>query len=417
MKKIITVLLLLISLPLMSIDLDTALSLAKENNIQLKREGLKLDEKRRSKDTAYNVFFPKINGMGTYSRKNSDPNMESFTVGYSASLDFTPALFNGITVLIKDYELGQIGYAKVIKSINSNVKEIFYNIILIKEQISLLEDNLKTTKERYEQMKKNYEAGLVSEYELLKVQVSYENFKPELNSVRNTYNSILLNFKTLLGIPLEKEITIEGTIEPTINNITVDEAYNLALVNNSDIQIMDKYEELFDFQKKSTFSFNFLPIIRFSYGQSSTLIDPFGSDFNLNNFGDDTGSFSITASYPIHNLFPNSSARLDLENIDRSITDIKLQKKALIDGLKMEISNYISILDNSVRIQEGLELTVMLAQKSLSQVKQAYWAGTAQLIDVESAENEYKKSRLELLKEKYNYTHNLISLETIISPQ
>lgn len=409
----------------MIIDINTAVTLAKKNNIDLKRAALSLEGKRRDKVTAYNVFYPEIDGSATFAKSNLEPDpVDGYTasdtnliLGYSASFNFTPALFNAITLLKRDYQLGEISYEKVHKSIETNIKEIFYNLILIKEQISLLEDNLSNIENRYDQMKTNYNAGIVSELELLKVQVSYENFKPELNSINNTYNSILLNFKTLLGIDLDQEVFINGVIEPEINTLTVADAIDLALLNNSDLKSINKYTQFFDAQKKSTFSRDFLPLINISYSQSRILNDPFGDNrFKEDNFFDDTGKLSVSILYSLHSLFPNSSARMEQRKIEQSIKDTELQGEALIDGLKLQITNYISVLNNSIKIQEGLKFTVLLAEKSLGQVKQAYDAGTAKLIDVESAENEYKKSRLELLKEKFNYTHNLLNLEAIISP-
>ncbi|MGL1891062.1 MAG: TolC family protein [Spirochaetaceae bacterium] len=427
MKKVICLLFILQIINIyaepIDISLDTALDMATRNNIDIKRAVLELEGKRRGKDTAYNVFFPTISGNTGLSRSNTEP-LEStgmtdtnFFAGYTASFSFTPALFNAITLLKRDYELGEITYAKAIKSTETNVKEIFYNLILLKEQISLLEDNLKTIENRYEQMKINYSGGLVSELELLQLQVSFENFKPELNTVNNTYNSILLNFKTLLGIPLDQEISIIGEIEPEINELSAKDAFDLALLNNKDLQAVYKYKEIFEAQKKTKKAQNFLPIINISYSGSTMLNDPFEDDrFDLDNFTDDGGALQFSVVYYFNALFPNSKERMEIEAIDRSIEDTNLQNEALSDGLKLQITNYISILNNSVKIQEGLKLTVLLAKKSLGQVQQAYDAGTTQLIDVESAENEYKKSRLELLKEKFNYANNLIRLEAIILP-
>ncbi len=425
MKKLAIIMLLMSTVTsvfaeTVSVDLDTALTLAKKNNIEIKRAVLNLDGKRRDKDTAYNVFYPKVSGNSALSRSNTDPSDYSdinLLAGYTASFNFTPALFNAITLLKRDYELGEISYTKAVKSMETNVKEIFYNLILLKEQISLLEDNLKTIQNRYEQMKTNYSAGLVSELELLKIQVSYENFKPELNSINNTYNSILLNFKTTLGIPLDQDISIVGKIEPEINEFSVEDAYELALLNNSDLKSINKLKQFFEAQKKTIFSQKFLPVLNISYSGSTGLNDPFGDDmFKMDNFSDDSGALSFSVIYSFNALFPNSKERIELEKIDRSIMDTDLQVDSLNSGLKLQITNYISILNNSIKIQEGLKLTVLLAEKSLGQVKQAYDAGTSKLIDVESAENEYKKSRLELLKEKFNYTHNLLKLEAIISP-
>lgn len=403
------------------IDIEEAITLAKSNNIDLKVAALNLQEKRRGKDTAYNVFYPSISGSGTLSRSNTDPEIYSdnnMLLGYDASFNFTPALFNAITLLKKDYELGEISYAKAVKTLEINIKEIFYNLILLEEQISLLEDNLKTIKNRYELTKINYDAGLVSELELLQIQVSYENFKPEINTINNIYNTTVMNFKNILGVDLNQDIIIDGEINPIVKELNVEEIYQLALDNNHDLKTVYKSEEFLQAQKKTLFSQNFMPVFNISYSQRAMFNDPFEEDlFDTDLYSDDSGSFSVTMLYSFDSLLPNSSARMEIEKVKRSINISRLRGESLLEGLKLQVTNYVSILNNSIKIQEGLGLTVLLAEKSLGKVQQAYAAGTAQLLEVESAENEYKKARLELLKEKFNYNNNLLKLESIICVQ
>lgn len=401
----------------LKVDLDTAISMARSNNIDLKIATLELAGKRRDKNTAYNVFYPTVGGLTQYSRANIEPNpmvgaQENFSYGYEAEFTFTPALFNAITLLKKDYELGEITYEQAVNKMETSVKDVFYNIIVLREQASLLEDNLKTIESRYNLTKLNYDAGLVSELELLKVKVNLENFKPELSNVRNSYSATVMNFKNILGIDLEQEIDIVGEINPEIKEITVDEAYEMALRNNMDLKKVYKSEEFFKAQKTAKFSQNFLPVITASYGNSYNVGDPWNESWSDL---DDQGSFKLKMMYSFDALFPNSKQRMEIEAIERSITDIGYQRSALLDGIRLQITNHINSLNNSLKIQKGLELTVDLAKKTLEKIQEAYKAGTADLLEVENQENEYKKARLELLREKYNYNSTLIKLETIIS--
>lgn len=413
----------------LKVDLDTAISMARSNNIDLKIATLKLAGKRRGKNTAYNVFYPTLKGTSTVSRSNTapsplevadnvyyTPDRMNLSLGYEASFNFTPALFNAITLLKRDYELGEITYDQAVTEMENSVKDVFYNIILLREQASLLQDNLKTIESRYNLTKLNYDAGLVSELELLKVKVNLENFKPELSNVRNSYSATIMNFKNLLGIDLEQAIDIDGEINPEVTEITVDEAYEMAMRNNMDLKKVYKSEEVFKAQKTAKFSQNFLPVINVQYSSGTILNDPFGNDrLKQENFTDDNGMFALSLVYSFDALLPNSKQRMEIETIERSIADIGYQRSALLDGIRLQITNHINSLNNSLNIQKGLELTVDLAEKTLGKIQEAYKAGTADLLEVENQENEYKKARLELLREKYNYNSTLMKLETIIS--
>lgn len=404
-----------------TITLDRAVLLAKENNIDLKRAALTLGELKRDKDTAYNVFFPTLEGYTYLTHSNTDPTDYSgtnLTLQYEATWSFTPALFDAITLLKKNYELGEISYTQAVISLEKEVKDLFYYIILLEEQIKLYEDNINTVKSRYELTLLNYEAGLVSELELLKVQVSYENFKPELNYIQNLYDTTTMSFKHILGIELSSNIVIKGVIDPMIFDLSVDEAYDLAIKNNSSINKIVKSIELYNAQKRTNFSQNFLPVIGLSYTGEFLLNDPFNNNiWSIDDYADDSGYAYIYLYYEFSALFPNSSERIALEKIDNSISDTLMQKEVVLDNLKLQITNYILTLNNSLKVQDGLKLTVTLAERNLKMVEDSYSAGTSKLIEVESAQNEYKKARLELLKEKFNYNSNKLNLEVIISPQ
>lgn len=425
MRKIVLIYILtgfyLFSGEVLIIDIDKAITLAENNNIGIKRESLSLEKKSRAKKTAFNVFYPDLTGTAAIAKSNTKPDGASdmnLALIYSASFAFTPALFDAVTLLKKDYELGEISYIQAKKSLDVEVKSIFYNIIVLEEQIRLLEDNLKTMKTRYEQTSLNFNAGLVTELELLKAQVSYENLKPELNNLNNLYNSTIVSFKTMLGVESSVDIKISGEIEPELNSYTYEEAIDMAVKNNLDLNSINKSIEFYAAQKKATFSRNFLPVLSIEYESINRLNDPFGSGrLKADNFADDAGNLTLGLFYSFGALFPQSAERIEIEEIDRSIRDMRLQEESILDGMKLQVTNYIDTLNNSLKIQEGLQLTVLLAEKSLNIIEIAYRSGTAVLLEVENAQNEYKTARLELLKEKYNYINNKLKLEAIILPQ
>lgn len=425
MKSYIWIVLILLGMSSINsreIDINSALDLAIENNIGLKRAALELNGKARNKSAAYNVFYPKVSGRGTLIRSNTAPlepaSDMNLALGYEASFNFTPGLFHAVTMVKKDYQLGVISFNQAKSNLEVEVRQIFYNMILLQDQLKLLEDSLETMKGRYNLTKLNYNAGLASELELLKVRVSYENFKPELNSVRNLYSSTMNSFKSMLGLDYGEALTVSGVIEPEIISLTTEEAMAMAIRNNYDMNILNKSFQLLDAQRDAQFSRSFYPMLNLSYSFQRLLNDPFGeSRIKEENFNDDSGNFSVSLLYSFNALLPNSAERLALKQIDQGIRDMHLQKKALLDGLELQVINYIKTLHNSMEIQEGLKLTATLAEKSLNHIELAYESGTATLLEVENAENEFHKAALELLKEKYVYNSNKIKLEAIISPQ
>lgn len=402
------------------IDIEKAITLAKSNNVSLQREALTLSGKRYNKDRAYNVFYPTINGTVMLSEDNTEPEYEGVSptnlyLEYSASFSFTPALFDAVTLLKRDYELGEITYEEVQKQVELNVKKIFYSIIFLEEQLAVLEESLETVKARYELTKLNFDAGLISELELLQVEVSYKNFIPELNNLRNIYNTTILNFKNLLGLELDSNLALEGDLLIEEVPLSFEEAFDKAKRENNSLKLISKSAELVEARKSAEFSKGFLPVVNINYKSGTALNDALDIDaYDVDNFIDDYGSFTFSLFYDFTPLLPNSSEREELKSLDRSLMDINLQQKELLDNLKLQITNLLSSLNNSMEIQRGLVLTVDLSKRTLEMTENSYKRGSSQLLEVENANNEYNKARLELLRERINYYNAFIELESLI---
>lgn len=425
MKQILTLLLLLMTGFILCadetiVDIEKALILAKENNITLKREIIALENRKISLDTAYNVFYPSVSGMATLAESNTEPEYEGVSptnllLEYSASFNFTPALFDAVTLLKRDYELGEITYEEVEKQIELNIKKIFYSIIFLEEQINVLEESLATVKARYDLTKLNYDAGLVSELELLQVEVSYKNFLPELHNLKNIYNNTKLNFKNLLGLELDKELILTGDLEIDKVTLSFDGAFERAKRENNNLNLISKSLELLEAQKKAEFSRGFLPIINVQYKSGTILNDALDLDkYEVDNFSDDNGAFSLSLLYSFTPLLPNSPERVKLKKLDRSVMDVELQQREFLDNLKLNITHLLATLNNSIEIQQGLKLTVDLSKRMLEMTENSYKRGTSQLLEVDNANNEYNKARLELLREQINYYNAYIELESLI---
>ena len=118
------------------------------------------------------------------------------------------------------------------------------------------------------------------------------------------------------------------------------------------------------YEKKAALLKSFLPVANISYSS--------GTIYNDGDFTNDNGSLSLAVFFSFSSLLPNSKERVEMENLDRRIEDINLQNIDAINSTRLQVINLLNSLKNSIRIQEGLELTVSLAKKSLTAIEKAY---------------------------------------------
>lgn len=97
--------------------------------------------------------------------------------------------------------------------------------------------------------------------------------------------------------------------------------------------------------------------------------------------------------------------------MENSIEKTKLGLQQAKEGAELEIQSIVMRLNKSVQSLETLKLNVALAQKVYEMAMEAYNAGNKELLEVENAEIELNKAKLEVIKEKYNYKTGLLDLE------
>ncbi|MGL1889992.1 MAG: TolC family protein [Spirochaetaceae bacterium] len=415
--------LLLISVNIFSepliINQNKAIELTLQNSLSLKKQKLTQLNAELDKKTSYNAFYPKLTGTTGFSHNNTTQTTDigtmtfdipptNFILGFETSLMFSPAIIDGIKLLNSNVELEEINTSKKEIELVRDIKKSFYTLILLEEQIKVLQYNHDELEKRYKQLQENYKMGYVDELQLLEVQVGLENFKPQLNNLKQLYDISIKSFKNSLGV--KSDIILDGTIEITENSISGD----TDLENSIDVALLDKSLEFIDIQidlKKHSF----YPALVLSYSMSTALNDPFETDnWDSDNFLDDMGTFSAMLAMSFDSLLPNSKTRTEIKKLENSKKIAAIGREELLDGLDLMLTQKIQVLDNSLELQDSLQSTINLAKRRVDLTILAYNQGSKELLEVESAENELRKAQLELLSEKYNYLAATFDIEYMI---
>jgi len=404
----------------LTLDVQTAVALALRANLGLETEQLSFEVKRNTKDTMYNVFYPKISASIKLSRLNQGPSSVTphrFSLGasISASITFSYSMIHGLRLTEMDYEAGRINLEKARKKVELDVKKTFYNLLVIEESIKLAEQNYQAAVTRFKQAEANYNSGLVDQYTMLAAQVAMESLKPVIAEIRNGYETLLLSFKTLLGIDLDTPIRLSGSIEPVIHKFDARELSARFLSNRLDVQGLILAQKITDEVWKLEQS-NLLPVLTLMYSMDPTFQgDPFGDFWFDKSWKQQTGMFGITLSMSLDNLIPNSAQKNRIYNASLDKEKIRVQLSQALQGAELEIRRIIVGLEKSAKSIEVLKLNVELAEKANQMGQEAYRAGLKDYSQIETTEVNLQEARVNLLKEKYNYLSGLLDLENALN--
>jgi outer membrane protein TolC len=131
-------------------------------------------------------------------------------LGISLSLNTSlPYQIRNIKYLL---ELELISYERFRQVYIRDIKDFFYQILLIKERVSLAKENLSLIQMQFDKTNLLYEAGHSSDLDLMLDKVNRANIHSEILSLENDYMSKLVQLKYLTGLNPEDELFLTGDI-------------------------------------------------------------------------------------------------------------------------------------------------------------------------------------------------------------
>lgn len=419
----------------MNLTVDQAVDYANQNSKTLKSSAIDLEMKRRANGVKWNQLLPAVNVTGTVSRSNkkvdtsaammegiagmlgrpapapaeiteSDHWMVVGNVGISWNFSF--ALIDGMRLIKKQYEAGQITWDQTVRQNELQIRKLFYGLLLQQESLNLQKKSLENARLRAEQARVNYRNGLIPELTLLQAQVAYENQRPTIMKNEQALNQQLDLFGFMLGVPTGTKIALEGEINPSFVDLNPDELISLYAQNHPDILALQKNLEILNLNLSVQNMQAYAPALQLSWG-----FQPVVSDISSNWVDTymDNGAFSATLAWNLTNLLPFSTNRQSARDTKDNIRKLELSLETLIEKTELDIRTKVDALAQSQAAIEASAGNIQLAQRSYDMTLVAYRNGTVELLDVRDAENQLNQAKLGLVNEKFNYLSGLLDLE------
>jgi outer membrane protein TolC len=431
MKKIAILLLILwcsmvnLSADIITLDIDTAIEMAVENNLSLKVMEINYHSAKRKVRAVWNNVLPSVNlstrltasdqlftdvqsaGTGT-----SSP--WSFETSIGASLPLNTGLTGTIEQTELDYKTAHINYTTAKNELKRNIKKQFFYILALKEDIRLKKENIDLAQKRYIKAQSNFNNGLVPKLEVFSARVSYENQKPAYTQAKLDYQTQCLNFKKLIGLESTGDIELVGTLNIDFYTFDRDLIIRKWLNEIPNLQLkMNEIKQL-EMNKAIAISSNLSPTLTLSGSWGTNIIDPFNSDsWHSGNWMDNV-AFGISLSLPCDGFIPDSKKSMVIQEAD----DALLKARIELQELRLNIVNTISILLMQLETyREKIELSQLnteLAQQTYQMIEKSYKNGTSELLDVENAQQKLLSAHQDLLMAQYQYLSGLIDLESTL---
>ena len=328
------------------LTLDDALTLSLENNPDLLTARRNLESLARTEQGKWNSFIPNLSLNGSYSNThNQDSNSWKWSGSTGISLSFNFGIPFQMNLKTLEYQAGILEYQKLEATTLNTIAGKFYTLIAEKNNIDILVQAGKLAEEQYQQDLANYNRGLVSELTLLQSRYAYLSSQPEIDSAKSTYETDLDNFKMLIGISGDIELT--GSLE--VQKISLPEGNILAdkyTEQNYDVQQQAVAVEIAVLTKKQSTASELAPTLNLSENLSF-------SEGTNGKAVDMNGSFTASISIPLTGFIPYSSTNLNLKNLEDQIENAQQNLTVTIT----ETRNALALLPDKInRLWNAVEL-------------------------------------------------------------
>ncbi len=219
-----------------AITLEQFITAVRENNLDLALAEQELAMAGAIKKEAWSTAFPKFTAEGSYNRNLLDnymfvemPDFEtgevsvqkfkfSFKNEYAFNAVMSQTLFsfrvnNALKAASEYGKMTDFIYNATQQGVISTSKKLFYQTLLLKEVLRIQSEAETNARENYEQLKKKYDQGVVSELQLLQAEVRWRNQIPEQTAARRNCELALNQIKYLSGVSIDSSLDITGDLE------------------------------------------------------------------------------------------------------------------------------------------------------------------------------------------------------------
>jgi len=409
------------------LSLNEAIEISMQNNrdILIAREELKkADQQIREvraealpKVTLHNFFTRNLQKPAFFLAFDGD--VQKIEIGTDNSIQ---SLFTVDQLL---YSGGQVGtavriakiysesFSEVIdqteKNVKLQVKQHFLTILLGKEVLKINSRTLEQAQSHFNQVNTLFGEGAASEFDLLRAEVQVANSRPKVISAEN---ALLLNsdlLKNTLGMALNNDLDITGTLEPRfISNAEMSRAEEDVFSNRGDYRNLELTSEATAGRAKIERS-GWYPEVNFNYsfqfqGQSNTF--KFGETERVN-----SQSATIDLKIPIFDGF-QTSARVQLAKIEEKEMDIQLLK--LREMIEIQIKQSRNRMNDARQRINALSKAVEQAQKAFNIAQVRFNSGQGIQLELFDAQVALEVSQLNTLQSFFDYEFSKAQWENAV---
>ena len=335
----------------------------------------------------------------------------SYSGGVTAAMPIVNAqLWKSIRLSAKDVELAVEKARSSRLDMVTQVKQAYYGVLLAKEALNVYKDVYDNAVRNFEQTRLRYNAQKASELDFTRAKSTVASAIPNVYNAESSVILALWQLKAVMGVDLDQNIDVAGTIGDYASEMTYDQALgeDISLEYNTTMrQLAIQAEQLAMNIKIQKFAY--IPTLSANFALLETAMT---NDFKFSNYRwTPYSSVGLSLNIPIFSggkrLNAVRQAKVQASQLGVQMDDTERQ-------LKIGIRQYLNTMETQMKSFSAAEEAVNTAAKAYGIAEKSYNVGRSTITELNDAQLALTQARLGVSQTVYEFVVAKSNLEKIM---
>jgi len=280
---------------------------------------------------------------------------------------------------------------------------LYYGLLLAEESLRVAETGLAVATSHYLSAEDRYDAGLVSEYDVLRARVEVSNLETERDRASDGVEAARRALRNQLQLGEDEDVVLTDRMEFELELFDLDQAL---------VDAAERRTELLQFDRNIEVSDAYTDIEK--TGDNPTVLLMAGASLYANALSLDKDEWSDQYNVMLNMSWPIWDGLVTHGKVKQkeSITDaLRLEREAAADGIELEVKGIFDALLTAEKAVRTSEETVTMAERGLEIAQARYDYGLMSNLEVMDAQSALTQARLGYSAALYDY--NIAKLEML----
>jgi len=310
---------------------------------------------------------------------------------YGATLNqvlFDGQVFVGLQAREASIEYRERNVGVTRETIKANVYKIYYQLVVGKKQIALIDANIARAEKLLHDTKAMFENGFQEKLDVDRVNVLLSNLRTQKTRIENQLQSGNVGLKYLMGMPVKNELALTDTLSDSFlrDGVLND---SVRFEDRQEYQLLKSLEKLNTYDIKR-YRFTYIPTVSLTGNYNRMAMREKFTFFKGNEDWFTTAYIGLQVNIPIFDGFARDArirmAKLNLEKTQTSIEGLKNQINNEVATANITIRNAIIAIDEQTK-------NMKLAEEVYEQTKKKYEAGLGSNLEITNAETDLREAQ------------------------